>query len=282
MISEVIVSRLDELIGQYDTPFFNYLLYSYDLSLNDCEEIIEELKSDINSSKIIPDNLVSAVDDYFKSKVMDLENREKIEYLDGLIRPDSEFFIKYLKRYDLGEDEIELIKDRVRTRILEDNISDFEIKRYLEYYFDNSVKQTSYLFELNTIRGKNYDTLIIRKAKRQYPILTDRDISDVISDIQGDIIDAYDFKMSIRDDFLRRCMIKSEDKKAMCRKNLELYVFGKGDAFAKLVKSKNLEKRDGEIIVSKIQEDIYSGLIQPERVDGYLLTKYFNDYNEGQ
>ena len=42
MINEFNIQRLDEIIGDYDSPFFNYLLYSYDLSLNDCEVIIED------------------------------------------------------------------------------------------------------------------------------------------------------------------------------------------------------------------------------------------------
>ena len=59
MINEVIINRLDELIGDYDTSFFNYLLYSYDLSLNECELIIEELKSDIDSNKFVSDNIIT-------------------------------------------------------------------------------------------------------------------------------------------------------------------------------------------------------------------------------
>ena len=65
MINEVTISRLDELIGDYDTPFFNYLLYSYDLSLNDCEAIINDLKNDINSNRVAADNLVSTLEDYY-------------------------------------------------------------------------------------------------------------------------------------------------------------------------------------------------------------------------
>ena len=56
MINEFNIQRLDEIIGDYDSPFFNYLLYSYDLSLNDCEVIIEDLKRDIEDNKIMPVN----------------------------------------------------------------------------------------------------------------------------------------------------------------------------------------------------------------------------------
>ena len=282
MINEVMMDRLDELIGDYDTPFFNYILYSYDLSLNDCEQIVEELKSDINSGKLITDNVVSSLEDYFNSKVIEIEKQEKIEFLAGLISEDNDFYIKYLKRYNLTRDDISLIYERVESKILEDNISDFEIKRYLEYYFSNSVKQVSYINELNSIVGRAYDTLIIRNILKKYPILLEKDIVDIVFRIHGEIIDAHEFKKGIKAEFKRLCMIRSEDKKAQCRLKLNEFVEGSGDSFSKLIKFKKLTKRDGDIIVSQIQDDILKGLIQPDRIDSVFITKRFNDYNERQ
>ena len=282
MINDVMIERLDELIGDYNTPFFNYLLYSYDLGLDECEGIIDELKGDINSGKVISDNMVSTLDVYFKSKVIDMEKQEKIEFLAGLIRQDSEFYIKFLKRYGLSSHEIDIIRERVESKILEDNITDFEIKRYLEYYFSNAVKQASYIAELKAIVGNDYDTLIIQSVKRNYPILRDRDIVDIVFAIHGEIIEAKEFRNGIKSEFKRQCMIKSEDKKARCRQNLNRFVEGSGDSFSKLVEFKGLTKMDGEIIVSSILEDINDGLVQPDRIDGVFITKRFNDYNEGQ
>ena len=282
MINDVMIERLDELIGDYNTPFFNYLLYSYDLGLDECEGIIDELKGDINSGKVISDNMVSTLDVYFKSKVIDMEKQEKIEFLAGLIRQDSEFYIKFLKRYGLSSHEIDIIRERVESKILEDNITDFEIKRYLEYYFSNAVKQASYIAELKAIVGNDYDTLIIQSVKRNYPILQDRDIVDIVFAIHGEIIEAKEFRNGIKSEFKRQCMIKSEDKKARCRKKLNRFVEGSGDSFSKLVEFKGLTKMDGEIIVSSILEDINDGLVQPDRIDGVFITKRFNDYNEGQ
>lgn len=280
MINEVIINRLDELIGDFDTPFFNYLLYSYDLSLQECDEIIEKLKNDIQSNKIISNNVVSTLDDYFKSKVIDLEKQEKIDYLTSLIQEDNDFYIKYLKKYDLDSDDVNLIHERVESKIINENITDFEIKRYLEYYFSNSIKQLSYINELNNIVGRNYDTLIITHIKRKYPILKDRDIVEIISNIHGEIIEAKEFKNGIKNEFKRQCMIRSEDKKAQCRERLDYFVEGSGDSFSKLIKFKKLSRDDGKIIVSEIEEDISKGLIQPESIDGVFITKRFNDYNE--
>ena len=280
MINEVIINRLDELIGDFDTPFFNYLLYSYDLSLQECEEIIEKLKNDIQSNKIISNNVVSTLDDYFKSKVIDLEKQEKIDYLTSLIQEDNDFYSKYLKKYGLDSDDVNLIFERVESKIINENITDFEIKRYLEYYFSNSIKQLSYINELNNIVGRNYDTLIITNIKRKYPILKDRDIVEIISNIHGEIIEAKEFKNGIKNEFKRQCMIRSEDKKAQCRERLDYFVEGSGDSFSKLIKFKKLSRDDGKIIVSEIEEDISKGLIQPESIDGVFITKRFNDYNE--
>jgi len=280
MINEVTINRLDELIGDFDTPFFNYLLYSYDLSLDDCEEIVDDLKNDITENRVTADNIVSTLEDYFKSKVVELEVKSKVNYLTELINPDNDFFKRFLERYGLSEREIDIVYERVESRILADNISDFEIKRFLEYYFANAVKQKSYLNDLDRIIGRDYDTLIIKKAEKNYPILLKRDIRSVISDIRSDILDAYDFKKPIKDVFLNRCMRKSEKKKADALSKLQYFVEGSGDSFSKLVRFKGLEKRDGEIIVNEIQEDIARGLVQPDGVNSVFLTKRFNEYNE--
>ena len=279
MINEKI-RKLDSYINEFNTPFSKYLLYSYNLSLTECECIIENIKNNINGDEITDSNIINIIDDYFKSMVIDLEKEQKIEYLNSLINGD--FFNKYLKKYELDDDEIDVICDRVKTKILEENITDFQIKRYLRYYFLNSVKQVSYLKELNFIKGRNYDTLIIKKAKNYYPILIHADIVEIINNIKNMIIEAHDFKKSIKNEFLTACMNRSEAKKAQARLNLDKYVSGSGDSIYKLMEIKNLSKKEGEMLISEIKVDINNGLIQPEDVDGLFLTKRFNEYVENE
>jgi len=278
MVNEAVISRLDELIGDYNSNFFKYLLYSYDLSLNECEDIISNLKKDICENKVSVENLVFTLESYFKSRVIQHEKELKIRYLESLLDFDNDFYIRFLSRYSLDSSAVDLIYNRVRDRILEDNISDFEIKRFLEYYFHNHVKQESYIRELHWISGKNYDSLVIQNIKRKYPILCDEDIVDIVRGIYEDIIDACEFKNGVRHEFKRQCMIRSEDKKALCRSNLDGLVDGAGDSFSMLLRIKGLSKSDGEVIVSGIREDIQGGLLQPEDVNGVFLTKCFNDF----
>ena len=282
MINEVIVSRLDELIGDYDTPFINYLLYSYDISVNDCELIIDDLKGDIYDNKVLGDNLVYTLQEYFKSKIIELEKESKIEFLSELMSQESEFYVKYLAKFDLKGEDRDIIFEKLKSKILKDNITDFEIRRYLEYYFANSVKQVSYVNDLSSIVGRNYDTLIIRSAKKKYPILIDRDMVQIVSEIHGDIIDAREFKNGIKQEFLKRCMLKSEEKKALARKNLNSFVEGSGDSFSKLIRIKGLSKSDGDAIVKDIVEDISEGRIQPEWISNAFITKRFNEYVENE
>jgi hypothetical protein len=117
MINEVSIQRLDDVIGDYDTPFFNYLLYSYDISLDESELIIEELKSDVNSGKLITGNVVETLEDYFIKRVVSLQKQEKVEFLSSLISKDSDFYIKYLKRYGLSDDEIKAKTPEFKERL---------------------------------------------------------------------------------------------------------------------------------------------------------------------
>lgn len=282
MINEVIISRLDEIIGDYNTPFFNYLLYSYDLSLNECEVIINDLKDDISSNKVLSDNIVLTLENCFRERIVKNRKDKKIQYLVDLVDENGEFYIKYLKRYNLSDEDTDMVLKKVAERITDEDIDWFEIERYVEYYFSNSRKQASYIGDLNSIVGRNYDTLIIKNAKSKYPILTERDIVQIIFDIHADIIDAYNFTLPIKDEFLKRCMHKSEAKKAEAFENLNELVEGKGDSFNMLAKSKNLSMDESEIIVDEIKNDISKGLIEPSAIDGVFLTKRFNEYIENE
>ena len=278
MINEVMIDRLDEVTEDFDTPFFNYLMYSYGLSLDECESIVENLKDDMKNNTVITDNVVSALENRFRDDAARREKDSKIEYMFGLLERDGDFFERYLARYDLLESDIELISQKLREGILEDNIPNFEIKRLLIYYFDNSIKQLTYLRDLEMIRGRAYDTLIIKKACRKYPILVEQDIVEIVVAIRGEILDAREFRDGIRHEFLRQCMIRSESKKADALNRLNGLVEGTGDSFRKFVQSKGISKGDGELIVSEIRRDIDDGKIQPEEINNIFLTSRFNEF----
>ena len=280
MFKKVLISKLDNLIGEFNTPYYNYLLYSYDLSPKTCESIINQIKNDITNDKVINDNLFFLIDSYFKNHINNQEKESKIKYLDDLLN--GEFFDKFLKKYDLSSNEISIIYDKIRNSILKDNISDFEIKRSLKYYFLNAVKQSTYLKNINFIVGRNYDTLTIKKVKIQYPNLLKEDIIEIVNKIKIQIIDAVDFKNGVKNAFFSECMKVSESKKADARSNLNEFVEGSGDSFFKLLKFKKLTTKQGEFIVNNIKDEINNGLIQPDEVNGVFITNKINEYIENE
>ena len=279
MINEVILSRLDELIGEYDTAFFKYLLYSYDLSLQECELIIHKLRNDISEGIISSDdNLVEVVEEYFRAMCLESEKREKLEYLAHLISPESDFYKRYLEKYDVSSRDLDIIYEKVEGKINEDNISDFEIKRSLEYYFSNAVKQESYIRSLEMIVGRNYDALIVEKVKREHPNIYDVDIIQITNELYAEILDGKDFT-SIKNAFFDKVMRKSEAKKAEAISKWESLVLGNGDSFNRLLETKNLSITDGEAIKRDVQSKILSGLICADRINGAFLTKLCIKYS---
>ena len=278
MINNVLISRLDELIGDFDTPFFNYLLYSYNLELNECEEIIGDLKRDINDNKISADNLVGVLDDYFQKKVIDLEKRDKIEYLSQLMDSDNEFFKKYLAEYRISNNDINRIYEKLCDDILEKNISDYEIKRSLEFYFSNAVKKEKFLRELDLIAGNNYDSLNVKKAHKEYPNLTYNDFYKIFRELHDEILDDKKFKKSLKEEFFTKAMLESEAKKAEAIKKLEVFTDGSGDSFEKLLESKNLTIEEGIMIQDGLKAKIYNGHLTADELTNVYLTRYCNEF----
>ncbi|WP_295113906.1 hypothetical protein [uncultured Methanobrevibacter sp.] len=279
MINEVILSRLDELIGEFDTPFFKYLLYSYDLTLRDCELVISKLKSDISDGIVSSDdNLVEVVEEYFRGMCLETEKRGKMEYLASLINDKSDFYRKFLAKYDVSSKDIDVIYTKIETRIAEDNISDYEIKRSLEYYFSNAVKQDSYIRSLEMIVGRNYDALTVTRIKREYPNIYIADIISIANELYGEILDGKNFK-SIKNAFFDKVMRKSEAKKAEAISKWDSLVLGNGDSFNKLLETKKLTIDDGEAIKRDVRSKILNGLLCADRIDGAFLTRLCINYS---
>lgn len=278
MFSKVMISRLDELIGEFDTPFFSYLLYSYDLDLYDCELIVSKIRSDISEGIVSSDeNLVEVVERYFEAKSIETEKQAKIEYLALLMDDADDFYIRFLAGYETSLRDRDIIYDKVKTRILEDNITDFEIKRSLKYYFSNAVKQESYIRTLKMLVGDSYDSLTVKSVKRQYPNIDDSDIYQISSEMYSQILDAHDFA-NIRTSFLDKVMRRSEAKKAEAIRKWDDLVLGNGDSFNRLLESKNLTIGDGEKIKKDVRTRILNALISADRIDGVFLTRICNDY----
>ena len=192
---------------------------------------------------------------------------------------DSEidFYVKFLAKYDVSSRDLDIIYNKIDDKITNDNISDFEIKRSLEYYFSNAVKQDSYIRSLEHIVGNNYDSLTVERVKREYPNIYDGDIIEITNELYAEILDGKNFT-SIKDAFFDKVMRKSESKKAEAIYKWESLVLGNGDSFNKLLETKHLTLGDGEVIKKDVRSKILNGLICADKINGAFLTMLCINY----
>lgn len=128
------------------------------------------------------------------------------------------------------------------------------------------------------IVGRNYDTLIIERVKRENPNVYDSDLIQIVNGIYADIIGGHNFK-SIKTAFLDRVMRRSESKKAEAISKWESLVLGNGDSFNRLLENKHLSISDGEAIKRDVRSKILKGLICADRINGAFLTRLCIDYS---
>ena len=172
---------------------------------------------------------------------------------------------------------MDIIYNKIDDKITNENISDFEIKRSLEYYFSNAVKQDSYIRSLEHIVGNNYDSLTVERVKREYPNIYDGDIIEITNELYAEILDGKNFT-SIKDAFFDKVMRKSESKKAEAIYKWESLVLGNGDSFNKLLETKHLTLGDGEVIKKDVRSKILNGLICADKINGAFLTMLCINY----
>ena len=190
---------------------------------------------------------------------------------------ESDFYVKFLAKYDVSSRDLDIIYNKIDDKITNENISDFEIKRSLEYYFSNAVKQDSYIRSLEHIVGNNYDSLTVERVKREYPNIYDGDIIEITNELYAEILDGKNFT-SIKDAFFDKVMRKSESKKAEAIYKWESLVLGNGDSFNKLLETKHLTLGDGEVIKKDVRSKILNGLICADKINGAFLTMLCINY----
>ena len=200
-----------------------------------------------------------------------------MEYLSFLMDSESDFYVKFLAKYDVSSRDLDIIYNKIDDKITNENISDFEIKRSLEYYFSNAVKQDSYIRSLEHIVGNNYDSLTVERVKREYPNIYDGDIIEITNELYAEILDGKNFT-SIKDAFFDKVMRKSESKKAEAIYKWESLVLGNGDSFNKLLETKHLTLGDGEVIKKDVRSKILNGLICADKINGAFLTMLCINY----
>ena len=275
MNKEDFKNELNILVGDYNTNYFKFLLYSYNLSLNEGKLIIKNISNNFKGEDV---NLIQLIEDSFRQKLIDLEKKDKINYLNQLMSPDDEFYITYLNNYKLSKKFIRLIHDKIENEIYEDNIEYFIIKRNLTDYFYNKKFYHQNMNKLKNIKGKNYNSPVIRLALKKYNNISIRDIKETILLMENEILDGETYNNDFRKAFDRKLLKKSEKKKAEARETFNYFLDDYGDSFKVLLEKNNLTWDDGKIIIDEIYESIYLGELQKEKITSGFIFNYIRNW----
>lgn len=76
MVNQCLLDELNLLIGNLDSPYFKYLLFSHKLTQSEGEEIVQKIKSKIENDELI-DDLIDTLEDSCQKKVLNIEKSEK-------------------------------------------------------------------------------------------------------------------------------------------------------------------------------------------------------------
>ena len=275
MNKEDFSNEMNSLVGDYNSNYFRYLLYSYNLSLNDGKLIIKEITNDFDGGDV---NLINLIEESFEQKIIDFEKKDKINYLNNLISYESDFYKENLQEYNLSERFINLVFEKIKNEINDNNIDYFIIKRNLKDYFYNKKFYGSYMKQLKNIKGKNYDSLIIRKTLKDYININLNDIKYCIHEMEIEILDGENYNNNIRKGFNRKIIQKSEKKKADARTVFDNIFYDYGDSFKVLLEKNGLTWKDGEIIKKEIYNSIYSGELLAEKINAGFIFRYIKEW----
>lgn len=275
MKKEDFQNELNVLVGNYDTNYFKYLLYSYNLSLNEGQAIIETISNNFDGIDV---NLIKLIEDSFRQKIIELEKKDKIKFLTELMSKDNPFFITYIKDCNLNKKFIKLIYEKIQNEINENNIEYFMIKRNLKDYSYNKKFYRRYINRLNEIKGRNYDSITIKKSLKEFNNISRSDVRLCIQEMESEILDGETYGGDFKKAFNRKLMKKSEKKKANARAKLNYYLDDYGDSFKFLLTKNNLTWDDGLIIIDEINSSINEGNLQAENINPGFVLRYIKKW----
>ena len=278
MVNQCLLDELNLLIGNLDSPYFKYLLFSHKLTQSEGEEVVQKIKSKIENDELI-DDLIDTLEDSCQKKVLNIEKSEKINYLNDLINTENNFYIKYLKDFQLNEKESLEVHEKIKNEIESKNINYYEIQRNLKDYYKNKVFQRTYFNRLLSVTGYNCDSIHIKKILRKYNNIDKDDLIKLVEEIKKEIYDGKEFG-EFKNLFNNRVENISEKKKAAAKKQFDSFIFDFGDIFKNILKDNNLTWDDGQVIINEVNTLINEGKIIEEEIDGMFVVNYVKEWKK--
>lgn len=253
-----------------DEDYFNYLLYSYQLSQEDGEEIIYLLKDDLFEGKINEFTLISQLEDYCNSQIVNNEKEEKIQYLYTLIDSDDYFIHKIKKQYKLSNTDILNIAEKIEVDIQTENIPKYTIKRNFEKYSKENYFIKKNLKDLESI-SSNINNLFINKTLDKVKNLNYTDVRNIISNLENRIKNGDYYTSNMQHIIKAEIEIESKNKKIRAQKQLSNIYEKSEEGFNILLNNYNLTFEDKEKLINRLEKLISDGKLQQEDVKTTLI-----------
>ena len=187
--------NLERLIGNCNSSYYKYLIYSSNLTHQDGITIIKQIKHEIDNNAIKNnEELYQKLKEYFNEQNEIIQKEKKIESLDELFSEENYFFSDLKKKYHLNRKEINDIKDLLVKEINKCNLNDYEIKVHLEMHFKRRVSFKKQKAKVNNCSKNNYDNDFIKNLLNIYPnIDLNDDIIPIFKDINKQIENGVEF-----------------------------------------------------------------------------------------
>lgn len=253
-----------------DKDYFDYLLYSYQLSQEDGEEIIYQLKDDLYEGEINEFTLINKLEYYCNLQIINNEKEEKIRFLYTLIDSDDYIITKIKKQNKLTNSDILTIAEKIESDIERENIPKYLIKRYLENYSRQNYFINKNLKELKKFSSQ-LDNVFINKTLKKVGNMNYTDVRNIISDLETKIKNGDYYTSNMKTILTAEIEIESKNKKIRAQKQLSNLYEKSEESFNNLLNNYNLTFEDKEKMINRLEELISEGKLQQKEVKSTLI-----------
>lgn len=253
-----------------DEDYFNYLLYSYQLSPEDGEDIIYQIKEDLIEGKINEFTFINKLEHYCNLQIINNEKEEKIRFLYTLLDSDDYFINKIKKQYKLTNIEIVTIAERVEEDIELNNIPLYIVKRNFKKYARENYFIKKNLKELD-LYSSNINNLFITKKLEKVKNISLEEVKDIINNLKKHIRQGKYFTSNMRAVITIEIEIASNNKKIKAQKQLSNFYEKSQESFDNLLKHHDLTFEDKEKLIKRLETQIAEGNLQYQNVKSELL-----------
>ena len=253
-----------------DEEYFKYLLYSYQLSPEDGEEILYQIKEDLIDGKINEFTIINKLEYYCNQQIINNEIEEKIQFLYTLLDSDDYFINNVKKQYKLSSTDVLNIAERVESDIELKNIPKYTIKRNFKQYAHENYFIKKNLKQLNRI-SLNLNSLFITKKLEKVKNISIEEVEDIINNLEKQINQGNYFTSNMQTVLTLEIEIASKNKKIHAQKQLSNFYEKSQESFDNLLKHHNLTFEDKENLIKRLERLIAEGNLEHQNVKSELI-----------